>query len=442
MASPAQATGLAGGQDTEAGDAKDDAPQPLPPSGPPRPVGDERPEPGSLPDWALLAITAAICLPIAMLGYGTDLDISDVRSTGRLIRDADYFPSRTPGVPVFETIVALLDPVGHFAINALTAGAAGAAVVGIARIVRRLGHPNGDLVALAFLASPIALVAATSTTDFVWAVAFFVWGVLLHLRDKPIPAGLLFALAIGCRSSTVLLIVSFLVAEGWDRERRGTCLRTLAVMVPLAGLLYVPSFLAFDRTFEFLDHTDGWRGFANNTSRFLYKNYVATGGAFILVALTFVPALWRSLRRWRDDRLVRIAALGFLATEMLFLQLPWKLAHLLPALLMLLLWLGATDRNRRPWMILLIVAVALNGIVAFRPFTPDRPDQSASANFDPVFMYGLLLNDVRCRARYMDREPAAIDQPNALDAWFCALEPLRGPTILRPGQSEAELIGQ
>src|SRR5918993_1891792 len=288
MASPAQATGLAGGQETEAPDAKDDAPQPLPPSGPPRPVGDERPEPGSLPAWALLAITAAVCLPIAMLGYGTDLDISDVRTTGRLIRDADYFPSRTPGVPVFETIVALLDPVGHFAINALTAGAAGAAVVGIARIVRRLGHPNGDLVALAFLASPIALVAATSTTDFVWAVAFFVWGVLLHLRDKPIPAGLLFALAIGCRSSTVLLIVSFLVAEGWDRERRGTCLRTLAVMVPLAGLLYVPSFLAFDRTFEFLDHTDGWRGFANNTSRFLYKNYVATGGAFILVALTFV----------------------------------------------------------------------------------------------------------------------------------------------------------
>jgi hypothetical protein len=438
MASPAQATGLAGGQ----ADAKDDAPQPLPPSGPPRPVGDERPEPGSLPDWALLAITAAVCLPIAMLGYGTDLDISDVRSTGQLICDADYFPSRTPGVPVFETIVALLDPVGHFAINALTAGAAGAAVVGIARIVRRLGHPNGDLVALAFLASPIALVAATSTTDFVWAVAFFVWGVLLHLRDKPVLAGLLFALAIGCRSSTVLLIVSFLVAEGWDRERRGTCLRTLAVMVPLAGLLYVPSFLAFDRTFEFLDHTDGWRGFANNTSRFLYKNYVATGGAFILVALTFVPALWRSLRRWREDRLVRIAALGFFATEMLFLQLPWKLAHLLPALLMLLLWLGATDRNRRPWMILLIVAVALNGIVAFRPFTPDRPDQSASANFEPVFMYGLLLNDVRCRARYMDREPAAIDQPNALDAWFCALEPLRGPTILRPGQSEAELIGQ
>jgi hypothetical protein len=204
----------------------------------------------------------------------------------------------------------------------------------------------------------------------------------------------------------------------------------------------VPSFLAFDRTFGFLDHTDGWRGLSNNVSRFLYKNYVATGGAFILVALTFVPALWRSLRRWREDRLVRIAALGFLATEMLFLQLPWKLAHLLPALLMLLLWLGATDRNRRPWMIVLIVAVAINGVVAFRPFTPDRPDQSASADFDPVFMYGLLLNDVRCRARYMDREPASIDRPGALDGWFCALEPLRGPTVLGRGQSEADLIGQ
>jgi hypothetical protein len=442
MASPARATGTAAAPENEGADAKGESLPARPSVGPPHPVGDERAEPGSLPDWALLAITAAVCLPIAMLGYGTDLDIGDVRATGQLIRDADYFPSRTPGVPVFETIVAVFDPVGHFAINALTAAAAGAAVVGIARIVRRLGHPNGDLVALAFLASPITLVAATSTTDFIWAVAFFVWAALFHLRDKLLPAVVLFALAIGCRSSTSLLIVSFLVADGWDRDRRVRCLQTFAGIVPVAILLYVPSYLAFDRTLNFLAHSDGWRGLANNSSRFLYKNYVATGGAFILVALTFVPALWRSLRRWRHDRLVRIAVLGFLATEMLFLQLPWKLAHLLPALLMLVLWLGATDRNRRPWMIVLIVAVALNGVIAFRPFTPDRPDQSASADFEPVFMYGLLLNDVRCRARYMDRDPAPLENPQALDSWFCSLEPLRGPTVLGPDQTDADLLGQ
>src|SRR5918994_2164189 len=138
---------------------------------------------------------------------------------------------------------------------------------------RRLGDPNGDLVALAFLASPITLVAATSTTDFIWAVAFFVWAALFHLRDKLLPAVVLFALAIGCRSSTSLLIVSFLVADGWGPGRRVRCLQKFAGIVPVAILLYVPSYLAFDRTLNFLAHSDGWRGLANNSSRFLYKNY-------------------------------------------------------------------------------------------------------------------------------------------------------------------------
>ena len=78
---------------------------------------------------------------------------------------------------MFETIVAVLDPIGgHLAINLATAAAAGLAVVGLARLVRAWDHPNGDLVGLAFLASPVVLIAATSTGDFIWAAMFLVWG--------------------------------------------------------------------------------------------------------------------------------------------------------------------------------------------------------------------------------------------------------------------------
>jgi hypothetical protein len=111
------------------------------------------PDRRGLSDLALLAVTAAVTLPVLWMGYGTDLDVGDVRAVGDLIRHGDYRPSRNPGVPVFETIVGLLDPIGgHIAINLACAAAAGAAVVGIARLVRTWGRPNGDLVALAFLA--------------------------------------------------------------------------------------------------------------------------------------------------------------------------------------------------------------------------------------------------------------------------------------------------
>ena len=121
-----------------------------------------------LSDLALLAVTAVVTLPILWLGYGTDLDIGDVLAAGQRIRDLDYAPSRNPGVPVVEAIVAVLDPVGgHVLINLVTALALAATVVGVARLVRAWGHDNGDLIALAFLASPIVLISGTQTAAFV-----------------------------------------------------------------------------------------------------------------------------------------------------------------------------------------------------------------------------------------------------------------------------------
>jgi hypothetical protein len=375
-----------------------------------------------LSDWALLAITALVTVPVLWMGYGTDLDVGDVRAVGALIRDGDYQPSRNPGVPVFETIVGLLDPIGgHVAVNLASAAAAGAAVVGIARLVRAWGKPNGDLVALAFLASPITLIAATSTTDFIWAIAFFVWAALLHLRDRSLVAGVLFALAIGSRSSTVVLIAAFLVADGWAPGRRGRCVRTAAVMVPAALALYVPAWLAFDRTFGFLETEQGWRGLGTNLGRFAYKNYAVAGVALIVVALVALPDLVRSLRRWGSDPLVRFGALGFAATEALFLQLPWKPAHLLPSVLTFVLWVAASDRNRRSFLALLVGAIALNGLVAFRPLAPDDPDASTSARFDPAITAGLVVHDIDCRSEFMHVEPHIFS-----GSWECALEPMRG----------------
>ena len=56
----------------------------------------------------------------------------------------------------------------------------------------------------------------------------------------------------------------------------------------------------------------------------------------ILVALTCVPALC-AVAAALDATTSWCASpcLGLVATELLFLQLPWKPAHLLPALLML-----------------------------------------------------------------------------------------------------------
>ncbi len=377
-----------------------------------------------LSDRALALVTAAVALPIAWMGYGTDLDIGDVLAAGARIRDLDYAPSRNPGVPVVEAIVAVLDPVGgHLLVNLATVGALIATVIGIARLVRAWGHDNGDLVALAFLASPIVIMSGAQTADFVWATAFFVWGALALLRGRPVPAGLLFALTLGSRSSSLLLIAALLAAVAWDPAGRRRCLQAAAVMVPGALLLYVPAWLAYDRTFGFLSATDGWYGLANNVGRFALKNYAVGGLALLVVVAVALPALVRALRRWNVDPMVRFAVLGLVVTEALFLRVPWKPAHLVPCLMMLVLWVAASSRNRRPFLWVLIAAMALNGFVVFRPFTADVPNSTRGADFAPVITLGWLLNEIDCRAEYMDQPPRLES-----GAWGCTLEPMRGPS--------------
>jgi hypothetical protein len=385
----------------------------------------EAPPRGGLSDRALVGITALVTLPLLWMGYGTDIDVTDVLATAAGIRDGDYRPSRNPGVPVFEAIAAVLDPVGgHLLLNLATAAAGAATVVGIARLVRAWGHANGDLVALAFLASPATIIAATSTGDFVWALAFFVWGALAHVKDRPWLAGVLFSLAVGTRLSSVVLLAAFLVADGWDPAQRRRCRRTGAIALGLGALLYVPAWLAADRSLDFLQTTSGWRSFANNLGRFAYKNYVTGGVLFLVLVLVSLPALVAALRRWGSDPMLRVAVLGLAVTEFLFFLLPWKYNHLLPCLVMVLLWLAASRRNQRGFWWLVIGALAINGVVTFRPLTPDRPAEASTARWDPALEAGLLVNDVDCRLDAM-HEP--LRELNG-GAWPCTLKPMRGST--------------
>ena len=410
-------------------DASGEAPQALTVAAEPRPGADRA---TVLGDAWLLAITAAVTLPILWLGYGTDLDIGFVLDAGDRIRDLDYAPSRNPGVPVVEAIVAVLDPVGgHVLVNLATAAALAATVLALARLVTAWGHDNGDLVALAFLASPIVVISGTQTADFIWAVAFLSWGAVMLVRGHAIAAGVLLALSLGSRSSSLVLVAALLVAVGWDRDERRRVATAAAVALPLAALLYVPVWLSYDRRFDFLDATDGWVDLSNNLARFLLKNYAVAGVALGLLVAVALPALLRSLRRWGEDPMVRFAVLGLVATELLFLRMPWKPAHLVPCLFALVLWIGASERNRRPFLWLVVGAMVLNGLVTFRPFIADAPDSTGGADFEPAVTSGWLLNDIRCRARYM-HDPPRIDS----GAWACTLEPMRGPAHGATGELE------
>jgi hypothetical protein len=94
-----------------------------------------------------------------------------------------------------------------------------------------------------------------------------------------------------------------------------------------------------------------------------------------------------------------------------------------------LLWLGASRRNTRPFLWVVIAALVVNGLVTFRPLAPDTPAEARGGEWDPTVTAGLLVNDIGCRLDAMD-EP--LQRLNG-DAWPCTLEPMRGSTAADDG---------
>ena len=115
----------------------------------PRTSAARRP-PGAVAGWRSPAAVSCPC----RVGYGADIDAGYLLDAGERLRVARLRPVRNPGVPVVEAVVAVLSPLrarrrqpGHRGWPWRPRWS------GCARLVRAWGHDNGDVVALAFLAS-------------------------------------------------------------------------------------------------------------------------------------------------------------------------------------------------------------------------------------------------------------------------------------------------
>src|SRR3546814_9024019 len=106
-------------------------------------------------------------------------------------------------------------------------------------------------------ANPLFWMAATSLGDFVWALGLVLGGALAASRDRRLLAGVMFGLALGCRSSSALVVAAWLLAERTGKSDQrvlwSATLRTAAVAGVVGLLCFVPPWLQADRTLQFLD---------------------------------------------------------------------------------------------------------------------------------------------------------------------------------------------
>lgn len=374
-------------------------------SGPPVGEGPRAPS-------RLIVLGCAVAyVPFAFLGYGTDIDVADVlRAGGRLLDDGDYDVSRPPGAFVHELGTAVLHRVGgSVAVNLAAIAFAAAGLWAVHELTRRDGSRWPGWVTLLTATNPWFWIAATSLGDYAWSLGLALSGALQAHRGRRVVSGVLFGLAIGSRGTAGLLAASWLLAERLGAASFRPPWRaslTTAVTLLVVGLAaFVPPWLAADRSLDFLEHPIPFAGWTVHLGRWAVKNAAVIGVPAGVVFLVGVRRGFGALARWSASVVVRFAVLGFVAMELLFLRWPYKPLHLLPVVALVALLVGASPAVSRRWMVALVVAQLVGGVVGSTIGEPDVPHAATTGRVSLHVVAGPLLHDVRCRLEDRDDGP-------------------------------------
>lgn len=196
--------------------------------------------------WPVLLFVAiaASRLPFLDAGYGTNYDAWRVAGAARHIAETgEYEASRLPGYPVHEIVCSWFWKGGPLALNGLSAAFSVAAAMAVWSILRELKCRDSSLITAAFAATPVVFINSASSKDYVWAIAFVLWAFYAAMRRRPLLAGVMLGLAIGCRitSGAMLLPLAMIVFGVTDRGRRKLALlHAFAAAGVTAVLAFLP----------------------------------------------------------------------------------------------------------------------------------------------------------------------------------------------------------
>ncbi len=195
----------------------------------------------------IIALWLCVALPISWLGFGSDDDAWRVGGAAdKIWAEKTYHKSRTTGFPMLEILAAPLVVAGGYKLTNLICVTSGVffilALVSLARM-GEFRHPTIVILTLAFM--PIILKNATSTMDYVPALALFIWAYVLVQKDRWMLAAVLIGLSVGFRPTSAFFVIpicAYAVAHG----KGFLFIVRFLVVSGLCGLLaFSPSLLAY-----------------------------------------------------------------------------------------------------------------------------------------------------------------------------------------------------
>jgi hypothetical protein len=373
------------------------------------------PFPVSSPRHLTLGLVAFIVLAECVLmarivasGFGADNDTYLMLGTwDRLFDHGIYTPSRFQGSPLAELSIGALSEVGgHWLSAAMSIALAVLAVWSLFDLAqRRLGsRSDAALLAIILTATPVFLVAASTSHDYIYGLALFLagWNAQERGHDQRLVA-LILAMATMGRFSYVPLGAVVLLAGPPPRGPRDRTLST-AVYAVVIAVGYLPAYLSASGSFSIFtaDRPTG-QGLVGLVGRAVVKPTLLFGVVgMALLAAVIVVALARG-RATRNGAMGERWLLVMIAiTVLTWVWIPVEASYLLPTFAIVLVWLARVEvvRAVRPLLVVwLLTLVSLAWIepqlvryTYARSDGPCPPDEAVDVTFDPHVTRGQLLS--------------------------------------------------
>lgn len=304
----------------------------------------------------LLFLTLISRIPFLFAGYGAEEDAWALPLVAeRIAQTGQYELSRLPGHPVQEFTFALMAGSGPLAFNLCTLFISTLGVLFFALALRKAGSDSWWWGGFMLAFNPLFYINSTNAMDYTWSLAFMAGTLYYVLSRRMIMAGILLALAAGCRITSLALLIPMLILIPYlfrPGNRIKPALLLCVSSVAGAALLFSAVYLRYGSSFfSYYEHFP-IPGFLKNS----YKGVIAVWGlpgllALVAAAITLIrrKSMLPVFRPELQQGLIYASLLSILLFTAAFIKLPLKAAFMLPVVpfVILLISLCFTKRQMR-----------------------------------------------------------------------------------------------
>ncbi|MCC7130573.1 MAG: hypothetical protein IT297_09275 [Anaerolineae bacterium] len=186
-------------------------------------------------------------MPLTWLGYGSDGDAWSVAKAAKTIYlTRQYVRSRSTGFPLFEVTVTPLVNIGQWYLSNLLPLLFGIMIfMALIRLSEKgvFRHPKITLFSFMFL--PVMVKNATSTMDYLPALALLIWAYVCLIEHRWVVAGLLIGIACGFRPTSALFVIPATIYTYIETKKSFQVFQILLISFISGVIAYSPALFKY-----------------------------------------------------------------------------------------------------------------------------------------------------------------------------------------------------